>query len=130
MRRIGIAPQGNIIPTGNGADFHEVLRHENVGRIFLKGGNANERLLVCAPSGLGSETANQYREGIQIRGTGSCERGLCRGLSRMKGNFHVRFLGEVVAVMPLPYPTSGSNAASLPDLSCGIYRSTGILPVG
>ena len=76
--------------------------------------------LVCAPSGLGSATANQYREGIQIRGTGSCERGLCRGLSRMKGNFHVRFLAEVVAVMPLPYPTSGSNAASLPDLSCGI----------
>ena len=94
MRRIGIAPQGNIIPTGNGADFHEVLRHENVGRIFLKGGNANERLLVCAPSGLGSETANQYREGTQIMGTGSCEKGLRGGLSRMKGNFQVRFLGE------------------------------------
>ena len=24
----------------------------------------------------------------------------------MKGNFHVRFLGEGVAVMPLPYPTT------------------------
>jgi len=23
----------------------------------------------------------------------------------MKGNFHVRFLGEGVAAMPLPYPT-------------------------
>jgi hypothetical protein len=31
--------------------------------------------------------------------------GLSNGLSRMKGNFHVRFLGEGVAAMPLPYPT-------------------------
>jgi hypothetical protein len=26
-------------------------------------------------------------------------------LSRMKGNFHVRFLGEGVSAMALPYPT-------------------------
>ena len=32
-------------------------------------------------------------------------RGLCRGLSRMKGNFHVRFLGEEATVTSLPYPT-------------------------
>jgi len=31
--------------------------------------------------------------------------GLWSGLSRMKGNFHVRFLGEGAAAMPLPYPT-------------------------
>ena len=37
--------------------------------------------------------------------TGSAQAGLCNGLSRMKGNFHVRFLGEGVAAMPLPYPT-------------------------
>ena len=61
---------------------------------LLKGGKANERRLVCAPSGLGSATANQYREGTQIMGTGSCEKGLSGGLSRMKGNFQVRFLGE------------------------------------
>ena len=61
--------------------------------------------LVCAPSGLGSATANPYREGIQIRSVGSCEKGLRGGLSRMKGNFQVRFLGEAVAAMPLPYPT-------------------------
>ena len=65
--------------------------------------------LVCAPSGLGSATANQYREGIQIMGTGSCEKGLGGGLSRMKGNFQVRFLGEAVAAMPLPYPTNSVN---------------------
>jgi hypothetical protein len=27
----------------------------------------------------------------------------------MKGNFHVRFLGEGVAAMPLPYPTQKSG---------------------
>jgi len=27
----------------------------------------------------------------------------------MKGNFHVRFLGEGVAAMPLPYPTQSGN---------------------
>jgi len=105
MGRIGIAPQGNIIPIGNGADFRWVLRHENVGRISLKEGKQMNAFLVYAPSGLGSETANQYREGIQIMGTGSCEKGLSGGLSRMKGNFQVRFLGEGVAAMPLSYPT-------------------------
>jgi len=35
MGRIGIAPQGNIIPTGDGADFRWVSHHENVGRISL-----------------------------------------------------------------------------------------------
>jgi len=37
--------------------------------------------------------------------TGSAHAGLCNGLSRMKGNFHVRFLGEGAAATPLPYPT-------------------------
>jgi hypothetical protein len=32
--------------------------------------------------------------------------GLRSGLSRMKGNFHVRFLGEGVTAMSLPYPTN------------------------
>jgi len=43
MERIGVAPQGNIIPTGNSADFRRVSRHEEICRIFLKGGKANER---------------------------------------------------------------------------------------
>jgi len=30
---------------------------------------------------------------------------LCNGLSRMRGNPHVRFLGEELAAMPTPYPT-------------------------
>ncbi len=32
--------------------------------------------------------------------------GLINGLSRMMGNYHVRFLGEGASVMALPYPTS------------------------
>jgi len=36
--------------------------------------------------------------------TGS-PKGLSRGLSRMTGNFHVRFLGEGKAAMPFSYPT-------------------------
>ncbi len=30
---------------------------------------------------------------------------LQKGLSRMRGNLHVQFLGEGVAAMSLPYPT-------------------------
>ena len=37
--------------------------------------------------------------------TGPVHAGLRNGLSRMKGNFHVRFLGEEAAAMPSPYPT-------------------------
>jgi hypothetical protein len=37
--------------------------------------------------------------------TGSAYAGLTYGLSRMMGNYHVRFLGEGAAEMPLPYPT-------------------------
>lgn len=37
--------------------------------------------------------------------TGSAHAELCNGLSRMKGNFQVRFLGEGAAAMPLSYPT-------------------------
>ncbi len=35
-----------------------------------------------------------------------------RGLSRMKGNFQVRFLGEGAVVMPLPYPTPQGSVAA------------------
>ena len=61
---------------------------------------------ACATSDLVSvkRATDPYREGIQNMDTGFCERGLRRGLSRMKGNFQVRFLGEEVAAMPLPYP--------------------------
>src|SRR5258707_11007613 len=31
-------------------------------------------------------------------------RGVCEGLSWMRGNFHVQFLGEGVAATPPPYP--------------------------
>src|SRR5437762_675134 len=34
-------------------------------------------------------------------------RGVCEGLSCMKGNFHVQFLGEGAAVTPPPYPAEG-----------------------
>ena len=41
---------------------------------------------------------------------GSGHTGLCNGLSRMKGNFHVRFLGEGVVATPLPYPTQENQS--------------------
>lgn len=41
----------------------------------------------------------------QVEYTGSVIAGLWNGLSRMKGNFHVRFLGEGVAATSPPYPT-------------------------
>ena len=34
----------------------------------------------------------------------SCDRDVVKGSSRMKGNFHVRFLGEAAAVMPASLP--------------------------
>jgi hypothetical protein len=109
MERIGIAPQGNIIPTGNGADFRRVSRHERVCRIFLNGGKANEHFLTkCVhPPTKCQETASEYREGgmTSVMPPASV-RGLSRGLSRVRGNSHARFLGERVAVMPLPYPTA------------------------
>ena len=40
--------------------------------------------------------------------TGSANAGLCDGLSRMRGNSHVRFLGEGAAATPFPYPTKQS----------------------
>jgi hypothetical protein len=36
-------------------------------------------------------------------------------LDRYEGQLSSTVLGEAVAAMPFPYPTSGSNAASLPD---------------
>ena len=42
---------------------------------------------------------------VARRGTGSAHAELCGGLSRMRGNSHVRFSGEGVAATPLPYPT-------------------------
>ena len=38
--------------------------------------------------------------------TGPAYVGLCTGLSRMRGNHHVRFLGEGVAATSPPYPTA------------------------
>ena len=49
MRWIGIAPQGYIILTGNGADFRWVLRHENVGRISLKEGKQMNAVWCVRP---------------------------------------------------------------------------------
>jgi hypothetical protein len=43
---------------------------------------------------------------VARRVTGSAHAELCGGLSRMRGNSHVRFSGEGVAATPLPYPTT------------------------
>jgi hypothetical protein len=78
--------KGGIIPTGNGANFRLVSRHERVWRIFLNGGKANERFLsVCA--------LRQYARRLQVNivkaahiccATGF-RKGALRGLSRMMG---------------------------------------------
>jgi len=47
--------------------------------------------------------------GLNRRDAGSAHAGLCFGLSRMRGNSHVRFLGEGVAATSLSYPTSASE---------------------
>ena len=96
MGWIRIESKGNIILTGNGADFHRVSHHEKVCRIFLKGGTANERFQSV---GILRREARRLQVSIvkvaqQCCITDSCERGLRRGLSRMKGNFQVRFLGD------------------------------------
>lgn len=36
-------------------------------------------------------------------------RGVCKGLSRMRGNSHVRFLGKGAAATPPPYSTEETN---------------------
>src|SRR6266478_8140080 len=49
-------------------------------------------------------------------------RGVCEGLSCMKGNFHVQFLGEGAAVTPPPYPARRVwEPSEPPDL---VERST------
>jgi RNA-directed DNA polymerase len=54
MERIGIEPQGNIILTGNGADFHRVSRHERVCRTFYQKEDMqmNVATATCAASDL------------------------------------------------------------------------------
>jgi hypothetical protein len=55
----------------------------------------------------GQQAASEYRQVLAANrcGIGSVRAALRNGLSRMKGNFHVRFLGEGAAVTPRPYPT-------------------------
>ncbi|MCK9395268.1 MAG: hypothetical protein M0Q44_06740 [Methylobacter sp.] len=38
---------------------------------------------------------------------------ISRGLSRVRGNLHARFLGEAKAVMPWPYPTVFHTLAAM-----------------
>jgi hypothetical protein len=57
--------------------------------------------------------------------------GLNHGLSRMKGNFHVRFLGEGEAVTLRPYPTISPLPPVLlePLQTAGSLCSTDITPL-
>ena len=52
--------------------------------------------------------------------TGFRDRGLCRGLSWMRGNSHVQFLGEETAVTPFPYPTK--LATTMPSAARAVLR--------
>jgi hypothetical protein len=73
--------------------------------------------LVRPPTASGVKAAGKYRKGNNPaygfdRGvTGSRKRAL-KGLSRMKGNFQVRFLGGGVAAMRSCYPTQNSATPS------------------
>jgi len=62
----------------------------------------------------------------RVEWTGSVPTGLRNGLSRMKGNFHVRFLGEGAAAMPLPYPTNWTDHGGG---RTGRYCPTPLLPI-
>lgn len=76
-------------------------------------GKANERGrhdTACAPyQNIGKETTNQYRKvkpciaNTVLAGVPNRAMPL-KGLSRMMGNYHVRFLGENGAATPLTYP--------------------------
>ena len=69
----------------------------------------NVDLSMCASSGINPRRLQasivKVATGKTVA-TGSVHAGLCNCLSRMKGNFHVRFSGEEVAVRPPPYPTT------------------------
>jgi hypothetical protein len=51
----------------------------------------------------------------KTRTAGSCNKGLCRGLSRMQGNLPVRFLGGGIAAMRSRYPTKRRHQQQAKD---------------
>jgi len=80
---------------------------------LLQWGNANERGqqdIACAPyQSIGKETANQYCKvkpciAKTVLADDPGRVSSFKGLSRMMGNYQVRFLGESGAAMPRPYP--------------------------
>lgn len=60
-------------------------------------GRAFGHLVRSLPSGTGGPKRVSRRSRRSRASAGSCESGLSRGLSRMRGNPHVRFLGELGA---------------------------------
>jgi hypothetical protein len=79
-------------PTRKRADFPAVSRHEKNGGIGTEGvahGGGFVPLVLPAPSG-NRPTCSIVQPAGWITADGSVTRPL-RGLSRMKGNFHVRF---------------------------------------
>src|SRR5262245_12110177 len=59
--------------------------------------------------------------GLARHEAASCDRGVVKGSSRMKGNFHVRFLGEEAAVMPVSLPDLCYSGVSLNDVGSRPY---------
>ncbi len=111
-------------PARKRADFQLVFGHEIVCVIF-EGWKANERAVyVCtdrrtdamARNRLGQgirlrkKNANPYREGDSgnWRNRVHGDMGLLKGLSRMPGNWHVRFLGGGTTATWFCYPTTNS----------------------
>ena len=91
--RIGVAKS---LHRASGLTSSKVVRYEKTCRTF-KRGKANERgfIHVCVLWEQSPKAASQYRKGHTANTvvSGFAHAGLLNGLSRMKGNFHVRFSG-------------------------------------
>ena len=107
MERIGIAPQGNIIPTGNGADFRRVSRHERVCRTFysLEDKQMNAAIAACAASGLevdwhGINWAECYRQvrRLQARIVKAVQEGRWGKVKALQWLLTHSFSGKAIAV--------------------------------
>ncbi len=111
------------------ADVRRVSHCERVCGTFERG-KAIENLRVCAPA---SEAAKRrvrrprmriakVVQSITVPPTKGC---ILRGLSRVTGNFHARFLGGNGAARPLPYPVQQSENDAPDHRSMGYRCSIG-----
>jgi hypothetical protein len=103
----------NITPWRKPADFPLVLAYVNRGQTDLRKQCRCRRernaLAGAASDGsvVGSRAVTYRLSASPMPATACCDKCVGQCLSRMRGNSHVRFLGEGVTVTPPPYPTRG-----------------------